>query len=201
MGQRRRVEARGHPQSDDERAIKALIDEFNEKQAAKFEEDLFKQAQAPGRRRAHPADQADEEGAGPPAHRHRQGQAVDGPARRPETRGSAAAGIRCPALLRLTNADRATNDRSGDQQHGRHGCSSGPSTRPFRSCVQGNAGRSSGPHEALRTGLEIGSRFGSQIKTQAGRGFALDAFSDFPQIASFRGTETTTPTKLSACRR
>jgi len=33
----------GDPQSDDERAIKALIDEFNDRQAAKFEEELFKQ--------------------------------------------------------------------------------------------------------------------------------------------------------------
>jgi hypothetical protein len=33
----------GDPQSDDERAIKALIDEFNDKQAAKFEEELVKQ--------------------------------------------------------------------------------------------------------------------------------------------------------------
>ncbi|MDZ7914356.1 MAG: SOS response-associated peptidase family protein [Rhodococcus sp. (in: high G+C Gram-positive bacteria)] len=32
-----------HPQDDDERAIKALIDEYNEKQAASFEQDLFKQ--------------------------------------------------------------------------------------------------------------------------------------------------------------
>ena len=33
----------GDPQSDDERAIKALIDDFNDKQATKFEEELFKQ--------------------------------------------------------------------------------------------------------------------------------------------------------------
>jgi hypothetical protein len=33
----------GKPQSHDERAIKALIEVFNEKQAGKFEEDLFKQ--------------------------------------------------------------------------------------------------------------------------------------------------------------
>lgn len=32
-----------NPQTDDERAIKALIDEYNAKQAAKFEEELFKQ--------------------------------------------------------------------------------------------------------------------------------------------------------------
>ncbi len=32
-----------NPQTDDERAIKALIDEYNNKQAAKFEEELFKQ--------------------------------------------------------------------------------------------------------------------------------------------------------------
>ena len=32
-----------HPDNDDERAIKVLIDEFNEKQAAKFEEELFRQ--------------------------------------------------------------------------------------------------------------------------------------------------------------
>lgn len=32
-----------NPESDDERAIKALIDEYNDKQAAKFEEELFKQ--------------------------------------------------------------------------------------------------------------------------------------------------------------
>lgn len=32
-----------NPQTDDERAIKALIDEHNDKQAAKFEEQLFKQ--------------------------------------------------------------------------------------------------------------------------------------------------------------
>lgn len=32
-----------NPQTDDERAIKALIDEHNDKQAAKFEEELFKQ--------------------------------------------------------------------------------------------------------------------------------------------------------------
>lgn len=33
----------GQPQGDDERAIKALIDEFNDQQAARFEEALFKQ--------------------------------------------------------------------------------------------------------------------------------------------------------------
>lgn len=33
----------GSPESDDERAIKAQIDEYNDKQAAKFEEELFKQ--------------------------------------------------------------------------------------------------------------------------------------------------------------
>ena len=33
----------GDPQSDDERAIKALIDDLNDKQATKFEEELFKQ--------------------------------------------------------------------------------------------------------------------------------------------------------------
>lgn len=33
----------GDPQSDDERAIKALIDDFNDKQVTKFEEELFKQ--------------------------------------------------------------------------------------------------------------------------------------------------------------
>ena len=33
----------GDPQSDDECAIKALIDDFNDKQATKFEEELFKQ--------------------------------------------------------------------------------------------------------------------------------------------------------------
>lgn len=32
-----------NPETDDERAIKALIDEYNAKQAAKFEEELFKQ--------------------------------------------------------------------------------------------------------------------------------------------------------------
>lgn len=32
-----------HPQTDEERAIKALIDEYNDRQAAKFEEELFKQ--------------------------------------------------------------------------------------------------------------------------------------------------------------
>lgn len=32
-----------NPESEDERAIKALIDEYNDKQAAKFEEELFKQ--------------------------------------------------------------------------------------------------------------------------------------------------------------
>lgn len=32
-----------NPQTADERAIKALIDEHNDKQAAKFEEELFKQ--------------------------------------------------------------------------------------------------------------------------------------------------------------
>lgn len=32
-----------NPQNDDERAIKALIDEYKDKQAAKFEEELFKQ--------------------------------------------------------------------------------------------------------------------------------------------------------------
>ena len=32
-----------HPQTDDERAIKAVIDEYKDQQAAKFEEELFKQ--------------------------------------------------------------------------------------------------------------------------------------------------------------
>ncbi|MDE2300384.1 MAG: hypothetical protein KGK18_19735, partial [Burkholderiales bacterium] len=32
-----------NPENDEERAIKALIDEYNEQQAAKFEGDLFKQ--------------------------------------------------------------------------------------------------------------------------------------------------------------
>ena len=73
-------------------------------------------AQAPGRRRTHPADQADEERVGGPAHRHREGQAVDGTARRPEAHGPARSGQ--PHLPRLVRAgDDLGGRQARDQAH------------------------------------------------------------------------------------
>lgn len=44
---------------------------------------------------------------------------------------------------------------------------------------QQSKGLSRGPMRAHKAGRQPGARFGSQIKTQAGRGFPLAAFSQF----------------------
>ncbi len=82
------------PQTDIEREIKATILTPLQRRAGDEDrlQDLFKTAQAPGRRRAHPADEGHQEGLDDCPHRHGQDRVGQGQARRPEPRGAEGAG-------------------------------------------------------------------------------------------------------------
>jgi hypothetical protein len=117
--------------------------------------------------------------------------------RHPSSAGSAVVALTRPARTRLAFITRRfvrSVRRAGPgraNSGGRRGRRNGRSfSGPFRSCVQRNAGLSSGPHKALDPGLGIGPRFGSQIKMRQDAGFRPILFPIFHRLPLLEAPKT-----------